>query len=555
MDALRISHFWTLLNKNMKIFSLLYCCILSTALYAQSPGQIVRPAGGSGVTILNPNGDGFSSAQVSGFINNDISESEIVYKVVPAAVIEPTGDVATGPSGGFTDIVRVVDGSGFYIYSNANNIYFRLRIGNIISGSKGYSALIDTDGKMGSSGPNADTNYVAPTNTSNGNPGFEYEVVLQSNFQVAVYNIDGKTNPGNPVAAYSLNTNSQISTALSTDGNNADYFYDWYAPLSAIGSPASFRVVATTVTSPLSALQGSRSDVYGIDDSKATVSDAWITVTNAQPAITIASISSAGTGVGAVTTATPIVSGPVNIGANILVSGTWTAMDASKPSPATVTLFQNNTALTTTTLANGGTWNIMVPTVSAGDIFYARAVASGESPSLQSNNVTAGCISSPASATITCASAKGITGNIPSGATVNIYQITSANASPTFTPLTTGLVYINNASDRTFNYYGTNTQSGDACQGQTNVLTADNTYMIVVSNGGCSSAPTFICITGPNRTAWNYISSNAIALSTPVYSYQTAVRGTGATSGQLLRLYVNKKYIAAVSATSSSFSF
>ena len=68
-----------------------------------------------------------------------------MVRVVPPAVTEPTGDLATGPSGGFTDIVKTVDNSGFYTHSNGTNLYFRLRIGGIISGSKGYSILIDTD--------------------------------------------------------------------------------------------------------------------------------------------------------------------------------------------------------------------------------------------------------------------------------------------------------------------------------------------------------------------------------------------------------------------------
>ena len=117
--------------------------------------------------------------------------------------------MATGPSGGFTDIVKTVDNSGFYIYSNGINLHFRLRIGGIISGSKGYSVLIDTDGRMGNSGRYADPNYQAPTNTSNGNPGFEYEVVFQTNFRVEVYDVNG---PGNPVstANFPLSSHSRF---------------------------------------------------------------------------------------------------------------------------------------------------------------------------------------------------------------------------------------------------------------------------------------------------------------------------------------------------------
>lgn len=449
----------------MKGLCLLIFCVSTFSVCAQSPGQIIRPAGGTGVTALNPNGDAFSSATTGGFTSNDISQSEILYKIVPAAIKEPTGDLANGPSGGFTDIVRRFDGSGFYIYSDGTNIFFRLRIGKVISGSKGYSALIDTDGKMGNSGPYADPNYLAPTNNGNGNPGFEYEVVLQTNFQVAVYNVNGSANPGSPVAAYTLNTNSQISVALTTDGNNPDYFYDWYVPLFAIGSPASFRVTATTVTSPNSALQSIRSDVYGIDDSQATPTNAWVTATNAQPAITISAIGNSGSGVSAVATAPPTVNSPVNIGTNVSVSGGWTAIDASKPSPATISLYKNNTFVGTATVSSGGVWSIPVTTVAVGDVFYATAVATGESQSLQSNNVTAGCTAIPAAPAITCASSKGITGTTSLGTTITIYKVTTTNASPTSSQLSTGLSYINNGTNQTFNYYGTNPQSGNACQG------------------------------------------------------------------------------------------
>lgn len=539
----------------MRVLCFLFFCMSSFSVYAQSPGQIIRPAGGTGVTALNPNGDAYSSATTGGFSTNDISQSEIMYKVVPAAIIEPTGDLANGPSGGFTDIVRTVDGSGFYIYSDGTNIFFRLRIGSVISGSKGYSALIDTDGKMGNSGPYADPNYLAPTNTGNGNPGFEYEVVLQTNFQVAVYNVNGSANPGSPVATYPLNTNSQISVALTTDGNNSDYFYDWYVPLSAIGSPASFRLTATTVTSPNSALQGIRSDIYGINDSQATPTNAWVTATNAQPAITVASIGSSGSGVSAVATAPPTVNGPINTGTNVSVGGSWTATDPSKPSPATISLYKNNTFIGTTTVTTGGVWSIPVSTVAVGDVFYATAIAAGESQSLQSNNVTAGCTTIPAAPAVTCASSKGITGTIPLGTTITIYQVTTTNASPTFTQLSTGLVYTNNGTNQIFNYYGGNSETGNACQGQNSVLATDNTYMFIANNGGCSSAPTFICITGASQTAWNYITANTLTLTSPIYPFNTSVSGTGATSGQLLRLFINDQFVSSVSATGSTFSF
>ncbi|HTI07510.1 MAG TPA: hypothetical protein VL832_03105, partial [Puia sp.] len=496
---------------------------------SQSPGIVVRPAGGPYSTILNPNQNGFTSATTGGYSVSDIGAgySEIPYKVVPPAITEPTGDLATGPSGGFTDIVKTVDGSGFYVYNDGTNLLFRLRIGGIISGSKGYSVLLDTDGKMGNSGPYADPNYIAPTNTSNGNPGFEYEVVLQTNFNVSVYNVDGSSNPV-LVTTYPLSTNSQISVALSTDGGNPDYFYDFAVPISVLGSPSSFRMAATTVTSPSSALQGSRSDIYGIDDSSnPNVASAWQTVINSQPAISLANIGSGGSGVASINTAAPTLNSPINTGSAIAVTGTWTRMDVSKPSTATTTLYQNGVAIGTTTVSTGGTWTITVPSVASGDVFYARAQAAGESMSLQSVNVTAGCSSPPAALVLTCASSKGISGSLPAGSTLLIYLLPTTSASPTSNPLTTNITY---PTSTTFAYYA------NGCSGSSPTV-GNGTYMLMASNGGCTSTPIFECIASGSSALTGLATNSSVVVTTPIYPYQTSIGGTGAASGNIIRLF------------------
>ncbi len=521
--------------------------ICAEQLKAQSPGLIVRPVGGNGVTALNPNGDGYSSLTTAGFTSDDIAQSEVSFKVVPAAVTEPTGDLSTGPTGGFTDIVTRVDGSGFYLYKDATNIYFRLRIGGIINGSKGYSVLIDTDGKMGGSGPAADPNYVAPSGTSPGNPGFEYEVVFQTNFQVAVYNIDGTATPGAPTA-FSLATNSQISVALSTDSNTPDYFYDWFVPLTAIGSPSSIRTAVTTVTSPNSALQGTRSDIYGINDAaNANTSGAWQTVVNAQPAINLASFA----GVSATCTAAPVLTGPVSTGSGITVSGTWTRLDASKLSPATITLYKNGSSVGTVSVATGNTWNISVGTIANGDVFYAKAVAAGESQCLQSNNVIAsGCLTPPASAVLSCASLKGISGSMPSTASGNsilVYLVPTTSAAPNSNLVSTG-VNLTYPTATSFAYYT------NGCSGGTNNVVA-GVYMIVTQNGSCFSAANFVCISSGSSGAPPPLSTNALTITQPVYASNTVINGTGATSGDILRLFINGQYQSTITAAAGNFSF
>lgn len=521
--------------------------LCTAAVNAQSPGLIVRPAGGAGTTALNPNGDSYSSATTAGFLLNDITESEIPFKIVPPAIIEPVGDLLTGPSGGFTDIVPQTDGRAFYIYKDAVNIYFRLRIGGISNGSKGYSVLIDTDGKMGSTLPNADPNYVGPSGNSPGNPGFEYEVVLRTNFEVSVYHIDGTATPGTPTS-FTLNTNSQISVALSTDSNNPDYFYDWYVPLSAIGNPSSIRVAATTVTSPSSALQGTRSDIYGVNDALyASTADAWQLVINAQQAI---NLSSFGT-LAPVCTSAPVLTGTISVGSLVTVAGTWTRLDASKPSSAVVSLYKNGVLVNTTNVNTGAIWSIVVPTVANGDVFYATAQASGESACLQSNNITANaCLSLPAVPVLTCGSLKGINGTMPStvlGNTIVVYQLPSTTASPTSVQVSTG-VNLTYPTLLSFSYY-TNGCSG----GPNNVATGE--YMIVTKNGSCTSNPVFVCINSGSSGTPAALTTNAIALSQTLYPYQTSISGTGATSGQILRLFINGVHASSISATGSAFTF
>jgi Secretion system C-terminal sorting domain len=515
----------------------------SGILTAQSPGLIVRPAGGSGITSLNPNGDGYSSQTTAGFTTSDISQSELPYSVIPVAIVEPTGDVSAGPSGGFSDIVTIVDGSGFYLYKDATNIYFRLRIGGIVAGAKGYSVLLDTDNKMGGSGPDADPNYIAPSGTNPGNPGFEYEVVLQTNFQVAVYSIDGSAAPGVPIS-YSLNTNSQISVALSTGGNNPDYFYDWFVPVSAIGNPAVIRTAVTTLTSPASALQAASSDIYGINDAlNANKSGAWQTVVKSQPPISLLPF----TIPGPTCTAAPVLSGPIIPGSNITISGTWTRMDASKPLTTAITLYKNGVAAGTATVSSGSTWNIIVASIVAGDIFYAKAQSAGESPCLQSNNIAASsCTSTLATPTLTCASTKGISGTMVSGSAITVYLVPASNASPTSNQVSTGgnLTYPTATS---FAFVS------NGCTGSPTLATG--TYMVVASNAsGCVSAARFECITSGSSSILG-LSTNTLALPSPIYPYQTSVTGSGATTGDILRLFINGKFAATITATGSSFSF
>ena len=160
-----------------RILILLFFVLFICQLRAQISGIIVRPAGTSGPAVLDPNANGYTSIWTAGFGNNDILNSEVLYKMNTPLVAEPTGDLLRGSSSKFSDIVKTFDGSGFYLSKNGTNLLCRLRIGGIVSWFKGYGILLDTDQKFGPSVSNSAPNFQTAKKGNNGNPGFEYEVV------------------------------------------------------------------------------------------------------------------------------------------------------------------------------------------------------------------------------------------------------------------------------------------------------------------------------------------------------------------------------------------
>lgn len=528
-------------------------------IYAQSPGIIVRPVPGIGATPLNPNGDGFTSTSTNGFVSSDITESEVPYKVVPPAFLEPTSDLLRGPATLYSDLVRQVDGSGFYIYNDGTNLLFRLRLGNIISGSKGYSVLIDTDGKIGNTGAYADPNYQAATTGVNGNPGFELEVVLETNFEVAVYNVDGSSTP-TKTGSFGINTNSQISIALSSVTGTPDYFYDFYVPISSLGITAStpLRMVATTVMAPKPAIGGPKSDIYGVDDSQyKDPMKSWEAAVTNTPTYTLSSINSGGGGVGPACTAAPTLNGPVQAGTGVTTSGGWTALDGTKPATATITLYKNGVVAGTTTATSGNTWSIGGLTVANGDVLYAMAQATGESQCLQSANVkvvscTPANTSSLTGLTVTCSGLRGMEGDHVAGTSIKIYKVTSTGITLFADDATTTykITYPTSTPGVTWRYDDANGQgNASACSGGPTDLAA-GTYMITVTEPGkCESGGMNVCIGG------------LAAATTPTITQAAIYPGTGTLSGTadanaLVRLYTNDKLETTTTANASgSYTF
>jgi len=242
--------------------------------FAQSTGVINRIATSSaGRLILDPNSDGYTSATTSGFGSNDVTNSEITFVSVPTYSTEPYGDLRRGPNHLYSDFVPDNNGNGVYMTYAGGNLIFRYRVGSIMPGSKGYSVLIDTDNKFGATGTSADPNYVAATTGTNGNPGFEIEVVLETNFRIAVYNVDGTSTPTLVKSYSNWQDMSQVSIAGTFDNGDPDFFIDFYIPFSDLTAApfnlttnTDLRFSATTVMSPQAAIGGPKSDIYGMSD-------------------------------------------------------------------------------------------------------------------------------------------------------------------------------------------------------------------------------------------------------------------------------------------------
>lgn len=544
---------------------------------AQTPGLIIRDGSGrvppgAVSSVLDPNGNGWSSLSTTGYAVSDIGAaySEIPYKPIPPIFPEPTGDLRRGPTGFFSEIVKAdPGGTGFYLFFDVgpdntvntadDKILVRLRISGIMSGSKGYSALLDTDGKFFGTGSSADPTYQAQTTGTNGNPGFEYEVVYESNFRIALYDVNNSCNPLPPQLIWSIDLNNlansiyaQTSVALTRDGGDADYFYDFWIPRTAftgtggpITSTTPLRVQTTTVMSPQGSICGPVSDLYGDDGQFGTSSSQYVATIQGQPTFTLTDMTTTGIGVGPVCTAAPNVNFPIAAGANS-VSGTWSKASYSALTTATITVYKNGTEIGTTTANTGGNWTLagISPLLANNDIITARAQATGESQCLFSNSVLIlSCTPATTSVcpTVACFTEKGAEGTGIPGATLRIYRVLSTGVTVDFSlVLPAGGAWGWAASGSTGN--ATNV----CATGAKDLL--DGTYYVTQQEPGrCESAClTPYCVTTVGTTA------NPVITTDPVFNGTSTITGT-AVAGSTVRLYLNN--ILKATATGVNFSF
>lgn len=568
-------------------FSIIVLCLVLfgsfgvSSSWAQSPtpGLIFKPAttGTPGSAVLDPNGDGYVSATAAGFAvaTGDVgAQSEIPYKYLPQrTTVEPNADLRVGPNNKFTDFADVAGGGnsvGFFVDANSNYL-FRFRLGGSAPNSKGYSIALDTDNKFGFTGPNADPNAIAH------NPGFEIEIVLDTNFGVRLFNIDGTvspsgTGPDNCLVELPYTSYAQKAIAVTTNGGDVDVFYDFYIPLSVIqsnfGSQTYFnstgttavpfslttalRMVASTLIAPHGITQYQNiSDISGIDDTAYPNPDnAFIAlVTGATPTSGATVPTTSGTTIPARSVA-PVVNSPIQTGATV-VSGT-----SSEAAGTVITVYVNGTALgTTTTVQTGGTWSLTGLTpLASGALVKATALASGKSVSDYSNVVQvmgSAICTTPMLAAPSCVNVKGIYGAAVAGNWVYLRNADGTLATPS--GLNTGNPVQANASS-VYLFSGNGGSTTNCGSGQSAglaggyFLTQSTTNNATTPGSSCESAPYSVCV-GTVVTATPVVST-----ARPITPATTSLAGT-ATSGATVLLYINGVRYATTTATGGNYSF
>jgi large repetitive protein len=411
----------------LKIATLLASLFFVSGLQAQTPGLIYEPATGSGISVLDPNGDGYVSKTASGFSTDDQLESELSYNSLSFPSTEPTSDLGPGPDCGFTDFVDQGDKDPVQAFLDANgNWLFRMRMGKTAPNAKSYSVLIDTDGKFGGTGPNKDPEY------STANPGFEIEIVLATKFGVYVYDVNNMN--CTPVISYEnpLDSHYQKSVAMTTLCGDPDYFYDFYVKMSDLSSKfsgfTSNTAVRMTMIDNMAASKSticnltSASDVAGIDDAGKSLNTIFSEViANYNPTAPSAPKTLD-------RTTCPKINS-VGAGANV-ISGT-----SAELAGTTINVFKNGISIGTTTVS-AGVWSLsgIAPAIALNDVITATATTSGKGTSIDNcNPVTAAAVPSCSGAVTTApaltdivkpSSGKGydVTVNRPIGTIVRCYN-------------------------------------------------------------------------------------------------------------------------------------
>lgn len=541
----------------------LFFLIAFQSSFGQGTGVIIRSAGlSASQTILDPVApSGYTSKTSAGFGNNDVANSKLPFKPIVAFSNEPFGDLRRGPDHRFSDFVPDENGSGVYVHSDGANLLFRMRMGAVVPGAKGYSILIDSDGKFGATGANADPNYQAATTGVNGNPGFEIEVDLftqnSSSVGIAIYDVDGTSNPVLRKSYTNWLNYSQISIAGTNDNGDPDVFLDFYIPISDLttlfGVTAStpLRMNATTVMAPLPAIGGPKSDIYGSADNDYRDANAqWEMFINAQPPFTLSSLNNSGTAAvgGPVCTAPPTVTAATAAVSTAQVQGTWSSSSlAGAATSARIYVYINGSVTPSnpsgTLVSSGGNWTVSGLTIAGGDLITAKAQATGESLCLVSNTFRVTTCSNPSARPVTPAmscltTSKGTGGtNKTTGWTIWTTNITRNQTDNSVNNAgTTGATF----GAETGTSPNINWAFSSGCSGGSNMTSGSYRFWYTDANG-CASDPVLVCVAGngPNSLASpTPLIAPSVTSPAAFTTITKSMTGT-ASSGSTVNLYIN----------------
>jgi len=166
--------------------------LFSEVSFGQTPGMVIKPALTPGNAVLDPDGDGYVSQKTNGVQPgftithaNYLTHSKISY----AAIIrpDPLCDIIRGPEGAFIKIggINAAGNNAIFTYNDGTNRLIRFLLGGYAPNSRSYLIMIDMDGKFGFARPKANPKTVT------GIPGFQSESVIEINFNLSTYNVNG----------------------------------------------------------------------------------------------------------------------------------------------------------------------------------------------------------------------------------------------------------------------------------------------------------------------------------------------------------------------------
>lgn len=540
------------------------CMLVTTAFFAsaQTKGFIYKPALSSTArAVLDPNGDGYTSLTTSGFSGtNDYgsSYSELPMIALPVLAGETSGDIVTGATGGHTDLVSNSSTQSVSVLvktvSGVQYLIIRFRIGKASTASKGYSLLLDADSDFG-------------TYLTDNNPGYDREIILETGNpgSVKIYKHASAANGGvgQVLATYNADSVSQRSAAASANDGDADYFYEFCVPLSAIQATNYVRITAATITSAQSGITGTISDFNGVNDAVySNPFTAMKDIINSFPSTVKLTDLVDGFSFPSLVTTPPVITNSLN------ASSTYVMGNSTEANGTTITVYRKRngttTALSPTTSVSSNSWTLssgVSGNLSAGDTIYATATASGRSASSASNKVEVVATCYTPAPVISTRSTSGGTRNLqgswryadgttPAASTVllKLYRQTDNN---TFSLITTTAQYV--ATDGTFDF---NT-------GMTNTTFGDSSLALTATINGCES-PFSNVSKKQNGTTGNVTATPTLVTTSIIASNSTSnartitVKNNDAAAAYLI-LYKNGVQIAttapATIATTASNNF